>query len=175
MKPTIVVIIGESGAGKTTAAEYLQKELKWHNIVSYTTRPMRQGETDGREHYFVDGNDMPARESMCAYTFFGGHHYWTTWKQLMGYDVYVYVIDEKGLMELLKDSAVANYNIVSIHIKRTLKTGIEQARIDRDKERINIPDYRYDYVVVNDDTIETFQKELKYVGTIILQNNGNTK
>lgn len=52
----IFYIMGKSSSGKDTIYSRLlqDKELKFRNIVLYTTRPMREGETPGREYYFVN-------------------------------------------------------------------------------------------------------------------------
>ena len=47
----IVALVGPSGCGKTTLGKYL-KDMGFNWISSYTTRPMREGETDGVEHKF---------------------------------------------------------------------------------------------------------------------------
>ena len=53
-KPIIIALVGPSGSGKTTLSLYLQEMLNIPAICSYTTRPMRRGEQNGREHWFVE-------------------------------------------------------------------------------------------------------------------------
>lgn len=50
----IFVIIGKSATGKDTLYAKIMKEpgLGLKTLVSYTTRPMREGEQDGREYFF---------------------------------------------------------------------------------------------------------------------------
>ncbi len=52
----IYYIIGKSSSGKDTIFKQLlaEKDLNLKNIVSYTTRPIRNGEQDGVEYYFVN-------------------------------------------------------------------------------------------------------------------------
>ena len=71
---TIVAIVGASGSGKTQLTLYAQR-FGYPVICSYTTRPMREGETNGVEHIFVTEDKMPTKDNMLAYTFFGGYHY----------------------------------------------------------------------------------------------------
>lgn len=49
-------IMGKSSAGKDTIFDAMihNKELALHNLVMYTTRPIREKEEDGKEYYFVD-------------------------------------------------------------------------------------------------------------------------
>jgi guanylate kinase len=51
----IIVIVAPSGTGKSTLIDRLKKEisdLKWS--VSFTTRPIRAGETDGVNYFYID-------------------------------------------------------------------------------------------------------------------------
>lgn len=52
----IYCIMGKSSSGKDTLYKMLLEDaaLSLKNIVPYTTRPMRAGETDGIEYYFCD-------------------------------------------------------------------------------------------------------------------------
>ena len=52
----LYVITGKSASGKDSIYKALlaDEELKLKPFVSYTTRPIRSGETDGREYHFSD-------------------------------------------------------------------------------------------------------------------------
>lgn len=170
MKSLIICIVGPSGSGKTTASMILQKLFGWCVVVSYTTRPMRFGEIDGKDHYFVKAKQKPPRSQMCAYTKFGGYEYWTCWEQFHILFPSIYVIDEKGLIELRnKEQAPFLFDLVTIKINRTKLNNIEQGRKDRDKERIQIPDKFYDYLIDNDGTIEDLTTQLYKIGKQIIQ------
>lgn len=88
----IFVIMGKTSSGKDTVFKYLldnlsvsqgiQKGLK--TVVSYTTRPMRPGETDGVEYFFVpEGRLLELREQgkvleeRCYHTVHGPWYYFT--------------------------------------------------------------------------------------------------
>ena len=49
----ILIIMGESGSGKDTLLRELVQNHGFQPIISTTTRPMREGEVDGRDYYFV--------------------------------------------------------------------------------------------------------------------------
>ncbi len=49
----IFCIIGKSGSGKDTIFKEVKNKTNLKSIVGYTTRPMREGEVDGREYFFV--------------------------------------------------------------------------------------------------------------------------
>lgn len=52
----IFYLMGKSSSGKDTIYKEIvkNKELELKTVVTYTTRPMRQGETQGAEYFFVD-------------------------------------------------------------------------------------------------------------------------
>jgi guanylate kinase len=162
MKPVILAIVGPSGAGKTFASEFLKNEKGIPVIVSFTTRPMRDGETHGVEHFFVDEEDMPSRSQMLAYTKFGGRHYWTEMNQVSKSGKCLYVIDEKGLIGLIEKYS-DTYEIVPILIKRDLEQllkSVSLERVKRDKSRLTIEDGFYDHIIENDGTVEEFKEKL---------------
>ncbi|MBQ3584708.1 MAG: guanylate kinase [Lachnospiraceae bacterium] len=56
----IFYVMGKSSSGKDTIYGKLMgdKQLKLRTLTGYTTRPMREGETDGREYFFVTKEEM---------------------------------------------------------------------------------------------------------------------
>ena len=52
----IVYLLGRSSSGKDTIYKKImeQKEIAFHTVVLYTTRPIRDGETEGVEYHFTD-------------------------------------------------------------------------------------------------------------------------
>jgi guanylate kinase len=58
----IFIVMGKSATGKDTIFKYLKdsKELNLKSVIGYTTRPIRQGEIDGVEYYFVNEEKLQA-------------------------------------------------------------------------------------------------------------------
>lgn len=82
----IYVLMGKSATGKDTVFKRLtgRKELLLHTVVGYTTRPIRRGETDGREYFFVSEEkwrelqkENKVIESRTYHTIAGDWHYFT--------------------------------------------------------------------------------------------------
>lgn len=56
----IFFVLGKSCSGKDTIFRYLKekKELNLKTVVGYTTRPMRVGEENGKEYFFVGRDEL---------------------------------------------------------------------------------------------------------------------
>lgn len=166
-KLKIMCIIGGSGCGKTLASLHLKYHKDANVICSFTTRPPRETEVEGREHHFID--IVPDRTELIAYAHFGGAYYYATKWQVFG-PCTVYVIDEKGLENLRNDFGDV-YDIHTVLIKRDKslrrKSGIDETRLRRD-ERRDLKDNDYDYVIENNgkkadlfSSIESIYEEIK--------------
>ena len=173
--PIIITIVGPSGSGKTTMAN-IMSENGIPTIVSYTTRPMREEETNGKEHWFVTPEDKPQMSEMIAYTQFGEHEYWATLQQAKQ-KICTYVIDEKGL-KYLKEKFPNSFIIFSVYIDRSMddriNCGIDQQRCERDLNRIEIPLNEYDYVIHNNYSLEEFKQKVKQLTLSLLKYYGNS-
>lgn len=82
----IFCLMGKSSSGKDTIFKRLVEDrtVHLHTIVSYTTRPIRDGEEEGQEYYFVDEKELERLQNagkvieMRAYdTFYGIWKYFT--------------------------------------------------------------------------------------------------
>ena len=56
----IFCVMGKSATGKDTIYQKLLQENKWNlkRIIPYTTRPIREGEEEGREYHFCTEEDV---------------------------------------------------------------------------------------------------------------------
>lgn len=82
----IFVLMGKSATGKDTVFKRLigMEELALHTVVGYTTRPIRRGEADGKEYFFVSvekwqelQREGKVIESRTYHTVVGDWHYFT--------------------------------------------------------------------------------------------------
>lgn len=92
-KEYIYLLVGPSGAGKTTVANILKDEYKWRVLDSYTTRrPRFEGETG---HTFCTKEEFDALPDKVASVEFDGNWYCATTEQVENSDIYV--IDPEGI------------------------------------------------------------------------------
>ena len=78
-----MAICGPSGVGKSTLLGKLGADFseKFIFSISYTTRDPREGETDGREYYFISNaafEQKIAENDMIEYACIHGNYYGTS-------------------------------------------------------------------------------------------------
>lgn len=61
-KNAAIIVIGPSGSGKSTLLDRAVRELDYlEDIITYTTRPMRDGESDGNPYHFIAREEFEKR------------------------------------------------------------------------------------------------------------------
>jgi len=118
-KRVLFCIAGRSGAGKDTLVRAAEKEFGFKSVCSFTDRPIRESEVDGREHYFVSKEEMTEildTQHVLAKTEINGHRYCATVESLED-DVKFYIIDPKGIEYIRKNSDELGILPVVIYIK----------------------------------------------------------
>ncbi len=78
----VFVISAPSGSGKTTICRRLLDQVEGLELsVSYTTRPKKPGEADGKDYYFTDGENfdkMIKEKDFLEYAVVYGNRYGTS-------------------------------------------------------------------------------------------------
>lgn len=163
MKKKILCIVGEFGVGKTLASLHLKNKLGANVICSFTTRPPRDTEVEGRDHHFVDIH--PPKEELLAYVEFFGYEYYALKSQVFG-ECTVYVIDEDGLRNLIQNHG-EEYEIHKVYIVRSysnrVRAEIDSHRMNRDVKRNKFDNDFYDYVVENNSTKKEFFEKIERI------------
>ena len=160
-KPLIYAVVGASGCGKTTATKILE-DYGIPSLVSYTTRRIRNDEENGREHWFVTDADIPPKDRMLAYTYFGGKHYWTTIDQIDSKSGCTYIIDEIALVEMIEKFG-DKINIIKVLIKKDrgeIEKLVDTERIRRDEQRLKLDDSFYDIIIDNNGSIDDLRQQI---------------
>lgn len=89
-------IMGRTCAGKTSLAKAVAESLNMKVVKSYTTRPMREEESEHTsDHIFVSDDEVKLFQGkIAAYTEINGYKYFVTKDMIMNSDIYV--IDPDG-------------------------------------------------------------------------------
>ena len=53
-----IILLGESGCGKSSVANELCKNYNYEKIVTYTTRLPREGEVNGKDYFFISNEEF---------------------------------------------------------------------------------------------------------------------
>src|SRR5689334_24753561 len=81
MKPVVYIVSAPSGSGKSTLLNRVRERVPNLDFsISYTTRPPRGSEQNGREYYFVTRPEferMIAEDKFLEYAEVFGHYYGT--------------------------------------------------------------------------------------------------
>lgn len=167
MRGKLFVISGPSGSGKSTICKELEKEENIKISISATTRPMRKGEEEGVNYYFLSNEEFQKRIKKKAFYEFASvfNHYYGTLKEKVdemldgGYNV-ILEIDVQGAMQIKRqnDKAILIFImppseeelIERLTNRKTESDEQLKLRIATAKEEILFKN-KYDYIVVNDD------------------------
>ena len=147
----IFALLGYSSVGKDTILKQVLKDMDdVKPIISTTTRPMRKGETEGVEYYFIDdteffrrGTDFVEQRIYHTNVKENGVEKNATWRygiermELEKDDYLIVIVDSVGYKEL--KNYVGNNKIVPIFISapqeelkaRALARGDLEAEVDR--------------------------------------------
>lgn len=183
----LVILSGVAGAGKDTIKKELIKRMEnVESLPSYTSRPIRPGDIDGKTYNFVTKQEFEKMIQAGEFYEYDIHHnnYYGVPKKLLNEKlqngkIIVKDVDVNGtenLIKLLKNET----KIITIFLrvpKQELRHRLEQ-REDKPNEeeiilRLNRFDYEeskislYDYVLKNNN----LEKTLQIIMTIINQEN----
>lgn len=141
----IVLIVGDSGSGKSTIIRYVAENMDNINIIkSYTTRPKRNEYDD--DHTFIDSVDE-IKDDIVASTEINGYFYGASENQFKKDKINLYTVDDKGVVDV--KNYFKNKKILTVHINRS---NIE-VPVNRKNRRIKKLDIEYDEEIYNDDDI----------------------
>lgn len=122
-KIKLLALFGESSAGKDSIQHWLEHNLKnTHSIVSYTTRPPREYEIEGREYHFISDikfKTLIESNKMLEYTKFNNWYYGTYINELDKNKINIGVFNPEGIRNILSHNDI---DILPVWIKASEKT-----------------------------------------------------
>ncbi|MFI3186548.1 MAG: guanylate kinase [Methylococcaceae bacterium] len=179
----LYIISAPSGAGKTSLVKQLLADLADLSVsISHTTRPMRPGEIDGADYYFVSVSDFKTMQKNLAFleyaqvfdNFYGTAQQTVEQNLHQGLDV-ILEIDWQGaqqIKKLLPDS-ISIFILppsTQVLLQRLQNRGQDDEQTIARRMRDALTEMRhhdeFDYLVVNDD----FALALTELKSIIIAN-----
>ncbi len=159
----LILLVGETGSGKDTVAN----KLPYKKVVSYTTRPMRDADINGVNHWFISDEEMDEleKENLIAWTKTGEVRYCATVGSLID-NTMIYIINPDGVRWFKEHYKGDEINVITIGIyvpleerKRRCKNRsdfnssfikrVKDEQEDFDKFRLN---GEFDYLIKNTDS-----------------------
>lgn len=177
-KKKLLCIVGESGRGKDTVGKMLKKR-GYKDVCSFTTRPMRETETQNVEHHFVseaEANRVLKEHSqeVLAYTEIGDVKYFALTHDIVDADFYI--IDPKGI-EYLKSAYGYAFDLFVCYV--TCNRDLAWSRINHnergdskeefdnhcEKEGMQFNNFsklkQYDHVIVNSGSLKELEEKVE--------------
>ena len=172
----MVVLSSPSGAGKTTLVNLLSKKNEFFISISHTTRRPRPNEQNGKDYYFVEDQEFKRlikNDEFLEYAKVFNNFYGTSRtpviQNLEKNRNVIFDIDWQGA-DQIKNKKL-DYKLITFFILPPSKKILFERLTNRDMKDKLIVDERmkqfdrdvlhwinYDYVVVNDDLDECFNK-----------------
>ena len=136
----IIALLGASGSGKSIIENVLAEKYGYEKIVSYTTRPQRIGETNGKDYNFIDNETFKealGRGLFAEYDEYSQERFYGTLKSDYKKGNKVIVLTPNGLRQLKK--SCEDDNIYSVLVSANLGT-----RIKRYIDRCGVDKFNFD-------------------------------
>ncbi len=175
----IFVLSAPSGGGKSTLAQIVMAQTPGiTRSITYTTRPKRAGEVDGRDYHFISEEEFIAhkrRGDFLEFAMVHGYCYGTSRTDVarlcaQGIDVLL-VIDHQGATSLRQQRVDALYIFVLPPSLAALEQRLRRRKSDDDaalRARLAVAPtemaqyQHYDHVIVNDD-LEAAAQQLQAI------------
>lgn len=162
MSKVLLVLLGESGTGKTTIANELRNKYNMKVLQSYTTRPKRDENEDG--HTFVSLGEYLLLKDKVAENKYSGYFYCATEEQVNENDIYV--CDCEGI-KMLRETYKGDKKIIVVRLTCPRDERIKRMEKDKrtsqtillrdlyDEKAFQYADMLADYMLDNDNLEET--------------------
>ena len=128
-KIKVIAYVGKSGAGKDYCMKRTAAYHNYHIIVSSTTRPKRDYETEGVDYHFLSEKEFAAARFLETASF-NGWHYGTRYEDLDPNKVNIGVFNPTGLKSL---AAHDDIDLTIVYIKASDKTRLLR-QLNREEE-----------------------------------------
>lgn len=131
----IVALVGKSGSGKDRILRELCSNGNYHEIISNTTRPIRENEVDGVNYHYLTNEEFARKKAngeMLETADFREWHYGTSYDNLNENKVNIGVYNPTGYISLLENN---NVEVLGIMVKCS-----DKERVLRQLNREEHPD-----------------------------------
>ena len=183
----IIILSSPSGAGKTTLVKKISSLKNYKISISFTTRPPRTNEVNGKDYFFVSKNkfkklinNRELLEHAKVFSNYYGSSKKIVFENLSKGKNVLFDIDWQGTEKIKKRKL--KYKLITFFILPPSKKVLFKRLSNRDmKDKLivgkrmkqfdhDVKKWRnYDFVVINDDLNICFKKIIKYIKSSILK------
>lgn len=132
-KPVLLAIVGESGSGKNFIREYIQKIqtiIPIHTLLSWTTRPKRDYEEDGKDYIFCSENIfkkfIDLNDFFLEWNIFNGWYYGSVFSDLVNDKLNVAILDAKGVRQIIDNYSPEELELIVWYLEADGKVRLER-------------------------------------------------
>lgn len=104
----ILALFGESSSGKDSIQNWMVDNIEnTHKIISYTTRPPRENEKDGKDYYFISQKEFlkeVLQNKMLEYSYFNNWYYGTMKSSFEKDKINIGIFNPQGIRSLILKS-----------------------------------------------------------------------
>lgn len=154
-----IILVGKAASGK----DHLRKKFESRGFkyaVSYTTRPPREGEVDGKDYFFItdeEANKMVESNMFYEYVYFNGWLYGTTVEQFYTDDLFI--MTPEGISHIKPEDRVNSFIIytdieMSMRMTRLANRNMPGDSMDRriKADEVDFAEFNdYDLRITNSD------------------------
>lgn len=170
----IIILLGNSGSGKTTQIKKIEKDFNIDRIVTATTRAKRPGEKDEVDYYFLTLEEFEGLKTsgeLLEYAEYAGNFYGTIKRELEKYTGDKNGIAAVEIQGIKNIKAAFKEKCMTIYLKISKKACEERLKMRGDseekiKDRLNhFADYEEysDYVIDGEKPEEEVYGEIKEI------------
>lgn len=167
----IIILLGNSGSGKTTQIKKIERDFNIDRIVTATTRAKRPGEKDKVDYYFVTSEefeDLKTSGELLEYAEYAGNFYGTIKNELEKY------LDDKNGIAAVEIEGIKNIKAafkekcMTIYLKISKKVCKKRLKMRGDSEEkiIDRLSHFSDYEKYSDYIIDGEKPETEVYGEI---------
>ena len=131
----IYVIIGQTLSGKSTLVRDLVTATGIKQVITYTTRPIREGERDGLDYHFITSEEMDKDD------FFGRRDFYTVYREepysyamnrddVFPFEDKIIILDPAGV-RAIKDE-IGHQNVTTVFINAPIDLLVERGKLRGD-------------------------------------------
>ena len=120
-----IVLVGIKGSGKSTVETYIHEHTKFKKVISYTTRPIREGEINNIDYHFIVEDEFLVMKNSnkfieVVFNKINNSYYGITKNTLLN-DNNVLVVEPNGLKQIINSVGKDSLFVVKLDCSKKIQ------------------------------------------------------